>query len=39
MVSMADCSCTCVAVEKSRLKDEAAWSSADVTVNVLNEPS
>jgi hypothetical protein len=31
-------SSACVAVEKSRLKLEAAWISADVIVNVLREP-
>jgi hypothetical protein len=37
-VLTAACSCACVAVEKSRFKPEAAWSSADVIVNVLKEP-
>jgi hypothetical protein len=37
-VVTAAASSVCVAVEKSRLKPDAAWSSADVIVNVLKEP-
>jgi hypothetical protein len=38
MVVTAVCSCPCVAVEKFRLKPEAAWIWAGVIVNVLKEP-
>jgi hypothetical protein len=37
-VLTAVCRSACVAVEKSRLKPEAAVSSADVIVNVLKVP-
>ena len=38
IVVTAVCSCPCVAVEKFRLKPEAAWISALVIVNALKEP-
>jgi hypothetical protein len=38
MAVTAVCNCPCVAVEKFRLKLEAAWISADVIVSVLKDP-